>query len=86
MEPDKSEEYPLILPGIGDGIRASSGGKWLPTQPGTYIEIASAHKWSSCALCRVMAKLHMWRIRDKHISKRHTPRFAYLDIKSERLY
>ena len=56
------------------------GRPYLPTMPGTHMKFAAAHRWSACRYSRVLAHLHLWRIRDRHLDRRHPfPELAYID-------
>jgi hypothetical protein len=45
---------------------------YLRTTPGTQMEWSMPHRWSLCRICRIMARLRLWSLRDRHIRKRHT--------------
>lgn len=45
-------------------------GIFLPTTPGTQLEFA-ARAWPRCRTCRALAWLHLARLYDRHIDRRH---------------
>lgn len=53
---------------------------YLPTIPGTQFQFESAYPWSICRICRLLARIYAWKIRERHIRKRHpAPALTYVD-------
>jgi hypothetical protein len=46
-------------------------GDYLPTSPATQMSWTADHMWSLCWVCRIMARARIWKLRDRHMGKRH---------------
>jgi hypothetical protein len=65
----------------GDDSDYAPSERWLTTTPGTQIEFSVGHMWSpdpQCRKCRIMARLRLWALRNRHINRRHPIHLEYV--------